>query len=173
MSFFSFTRRSLTTAKQAQVIDNFISVKSECGKFNLKTTLFPALEDKPKRRQTIWFFHAYGSYLKKYVPVMQLYQNEGYDVIGFDMRGKGESDGKRGLIDDPDAWCSDSLQFIRQAKHTTQDEIIVIGYSLGACYLFGTYNYLAKNDPEIHSQIKQMLVVSPQCGMGPYWYPRK
>ena len=32
------------------------------------------------------------------------------------MRGKGESDGKPGLIDDPSEWCRDSLQFLHQAK---------------------------------------------------------
>lgn len=96
------------------LVNNFISVKSDCG-LNLKTTHFPALNNKP--HTTIFFIHSYGSYLTKYQPVMWLYQSAGYEVVGFDMRGFGESDGTpRALITNPEDMVQDSKNFLTKAR---------------------------------------------------------
>jgi alpha-beta hydrolase superfamily lysophospholipase len=51
--------------------------------------LFPQSENFKKPRATIYFVHSYGAYLEKKGPVVAFYQNAGYEVMGFDMRGFG------------------------------------------------------------------------------------
>ena len=50
--------------------------------------------------------------------------------------------------------------------------MVGVGYSLGACYLLGTYHYLFECDHELRHRIKALLTVSPQNGMGPMWFPK-
>ena len=69
-----------------KLVPDFIRVKTNDG-LKLKTVWFPAKLDTP--HSTIFYIHSYGSYLEKYAPVMEHYQNAGYEVIGFDMRGFG------------------------------------------------------------------------------------
>ena len=128
-------------------INDFIKVQSKCG-LKLKTTYFPAV-DKP--HSTLFFIHSYGSYLTKYAPVMQFYQSAGYEVIGFDMRGFGESEGPRALITNPQDMLDDSVRFIDAAKNWQMQERghnlpwVAMGYSLGGCYLLGAYQELHKH----------------------------
>ena len=89
-------------------VDNFLELTTKCG-LKLKTTHFPCQNPKA----TVIWFHAYGSYMSKYAPVVEHFTKAGYEVVGFDMRGFGESEGERGLIVSRHDWIDDAAHFLR------------------------------------------------------------
>ena len=107
------------------------------------------------------------------------FQKAGYDVIGMDMRAFGQTETQHpGLIDNPDTQqIVDSLTFLKAYRDThlsdstSSHPIVFYGYSLGATLSVGTYYRLLAEHPEIAQQVKAMLFVSPQTGMGSFWYP--
>ena len=124
----------------------------------------------------VWF-HAYGSYMSKYAPVVAHFTEQGYEVVGFDMRGFGESEGERSLIADRRDWIDDAQHFLSKT-HEWQLELrgyalpwIAYGYSMGGCYALGTYLHLERL-PRLQAQFKSMVLVVPNLGMGDYWWGR-
>jgi acylglycerol lipase len=85
--------------------------------------------------------HGYGSYVDKFGYVAMDFANSGYDVIGFDFRGFGHSEGPRGLIENTDNFIKDAIKFVEKAKEhyyeiykNVKMQFVGYGYSLGgAC----------------------------------------
>ena len=51
------------------------------------------------RKGVIFYIHGYGSYCERYAFQAQTFAEAGYEVIGLDQRGFGNSGGQRGLIE--------------------------------------------------------------------------
>jgi alpha-beta hydrolase superfamily lysophospholipase len=87
-------------------------------------------------------------------------------VVGFDMRGFGESEGPRALITNPQDMLNDARNFIDAVKVWQFERLdknlpwIGYGYSLGSCYLIGVIQYLQRF-PNLLQLFKSMMVVSP------------
>ena len=152
-------------------IDNFLPLTTRCG-WKLKTTLFPAVGEP---HTTLVFWHEWGSYQVKSHRMIELYQRAGYEVIGFDCRGFGESEGVPGYMPSRQDWISDSVQFCRLAREWQLEQRghslpwVAYGYSMGGCYLLGTYMNIS---PSVRDLFKAILLCVPQCGMGKYFWPR-
>ena len=120
MLFNSYLRRKFSNALSypstiGQTVPGFINVSGNDG-VKLHTALFP---NKPtdgkfeKPKATIIYFHAYGSYIEKNAPVIAKFQEEGFEVVGFDMRCFGRSLGEpKGLIKDTSLLVRDSRNFL-------------------------------------------------------------
>ena len=76
-------------------------LKAKDGSY-LHTVRFPSLKQSFSKTPTIVFFHSFGAYMEKNYWIAQHFQKVGYDVIGIDMRGFGQTESKYpGLINDP------------------------------------------------------------------------
>ena len=143
-------------------------LKGKDGSY-LHTVRFPCLTETKKA--TVVFFHSFGAYTEKAAGLAQNFQKQGYEVIGMDMRAFGQTQTAHpGLIDDPSVQLSDSSTFLRAYREQYDDgkPLVIYGYSLGATYALGTYFSL---EQDLKEEVKALVVVSPQTGMGDYWYP--
>ncbi len=79
-------------------------------------------------------FHGYGSYTGKYGYVAKVFADEGFDVVGLDYPGFGNSAGERGLVLEPDVLLPLCIEFVHKVKATLgkDKKIFAWGYSLGA-----------------------------------------
>ena len=130
---------------------NFIKVRGNDG-VKLHTALFPHSQEiwkSSKPRATMVFFHAYGSYIEKNAPVLERFQKQGYEVVGYDIRCFGKSSGEpKGLIKDTRLLASDAINFLRAFESWDLERglgtqpILLYGYSFGATNANLAYRYL-------------------------------
>ncbi len=87
-------------------------------------------QSKPETA-TIIFFHGNGGNITNITWLAQRYAKHGFNVLLFDYRGYGASDGvaadERGLYSDGDA----AVRFVTNEKHVPPDQIVLYGHSLG------------------------------------------
>jgi alpha-beta hydrolase superfamily lysophospholipase len=79
--------------------------------------------------------HGYGSYVGKFAFYAKIFQEQGFDVIGMDVKGFGHSEGLRGFIEDRQDFYEEGLDFILRVRKFYQDTyqtvppIFTMGYS--------------------------------------------
>ena len=96
-----------------------------------------------------------------------------------DMRAFGQTEiAQPGLITNPKIQVSDAMTFLTAYSESCQQDespLVFYGYSLGAAMSIGTYLSFqaqgSRNEQLIGERIKALVVVSPQFGMGDFWYP--
>lgn len=66
--------------------------------------------------------HGYGSYVDKFAYVSKYFVENGYEVVGFDFKGFGYSEGTRGLIDNTEEFLKDALNFYEKIKLFNKNE---------------------------------------------------
>jgi acylglycerol lipase len=87
--------------------------------------------DSPPRG-IINLVHGLGEHINRYQLWSETFVNEGYAVLGFDHRGHGRSEGKRGDIPSFDFFMNDLDLLLQQAEIIfPQIPIILYGHSLG------------------------------------------
>ena len=74
----------------------------------LQNYRYPAVGE---RKGTVQFIHGYGDYTARYAFIGQKFAENGYDFIGIDQRGFGNSEGKRGIFEDWKTVIEDQLEF--------------------------------------------------------------
>ena len=80
----------------------------------------------------IGLIHGIGEHVNRYEQWAAEFVNEGYAVIGFDHRGHGRSEGKRGFIPSYESLLLDIELLMKKASERCQDiPIILFGQSLG------------------------------------------
>jgi alpha-beta hydrolase superfamily lysophospholipase len=93
----------------------------------LHTRHWPATA--PKRGQVL-LVHGLGEHIERYAHVATTLAAAGWDVHGWDHRGHGRSQGKRGDIPAPDALLRDTAQVI-DAVRRPGSRFVLLGHSMG------------------------------------------
>jgi acylglycerol lipase len=60
--------------------------------------------------------HGYGSYIDKFAYVSKIFAENGHEVVGFDFKGFGHSEGTRGLIDDTEVFLHEAIEFFKKVR---------------------------------------------------------
>lgn len=84
-------------------------------------------------RGSVVLLHGLGEHLGRYQHVATFLNGLGWDVVGYDHRGHGLSEGPRGAIQTADALLSDLGQFITTLRHHEPTRpLVLMGHSMGA-----------------------------------------
>lgn len=90
-------------------------------------------------RGTILLVHGFGEHCSRYSHVARFFNEKGFRVVGFDHRGHGQSDGKRGHTPHVTAFFEDVMLMLNHIKKTFNDENIVLwGHSMGGNIVLNT-----------------------------------
>ena len=101
--------------------------------------------DNPKA--VICLVHGFGEHISRYEHVGQFFNENGYAVFGFDLRGHGESGGKRGHTPTYEAYLDDIQLFINAVKLQYKNTpMFLYGHSMGGNLVL---NYLIKRTPSV------------------------
>ena len=88
---------------------------------------------KPKESNkdtTIIFTHGMAEYSKSYEEVALFFQNKGFHVITYDVRGHGKSEGKRGYVKSYMDFVNDLKEIVNLAYKETKN-VFLAGHSMG------------------------------------------
>ena len=115
-------------------------------------------------RAVIMMFHGYGSWTGKYGYYAKYFADAGYDFVGFDFRGFGNTKGQRGHIDSWEQHIKDCWTYYDAVRKEYDSSIPIIGcgYSLGG----GTLYCMAVERPDA---FKALLQIAPFAG---YAFPK-
>lgn len=102
-------------------------------------------------KAVICLMHGMGEHINRYEHVAQMFNNNGYAVIGCDQRGHGKSGGKRGHFPDFETFLNDVDSLLMQASMNFPDaKQILYGHSMGGNLVA---NYLLRRQPKITGAI--------------------
>jgi alpha-beta hydrolase superfamily lysophospholipase len=77
--------------------------------------------------------HGAGEHIDRYKNLVDALQTDGYVIAGYDHRGHGRSEGKRGHINSWDEYRGDLEKFIHKANQILPDKPkFILGHSLGS-----------------------------------------
>ena len=100
-------------------------------------------ENDPKA--VVCMVHGHGEHVERYEHVAAAFNKAGYALIGFDHRGHGRSEGKRGHTPSYDALLDDITAFITEVNAYYPDlPHFVYGHSMGGNLVL---NYLLRRNP--------------------------
>jgi alpha-beta hydrolase superfamily lysophospholipase len=101
--------------------------------------------DKPKA--VIYLVHGFGEHINRYNHVADFFNKNGFTVVGFDIRGHGQSEGKRGHTPQYDSYLDDIETYLThfQAKYRGLPTFLY-GHSMGGNLVL---NYLIQRKPSI------------------------
>lgn len=98
-------------------------------------------------KAVICLVHGMGEHVNRYVPLAEFLANNGYAVIGFDQRGHGKSEGKRGHTPSYDLLMTSIDDLIQQATEKFPGvPKVLYGHSMGGNLVA---NYVLKKNPAI------------------------
>lgn len=103
----------------------------------------------PERQPTavINLVHGLGEHSSRYEHLGQFFSNEGIAVFAFDVRGHGQSEGRRGYTPGFDQLLNDISKFLDvSTKQYPDTPAILYGHSLGGLQVL---RYILQNVPEI------------------------
>ena len=112
-------------------------------------------EPDQKPKAVITLVHGFGEHCMRYTPYLQYFINDGFAMLGFDHRGHGQTEGKRGTIKSYNALMDD----IEMALNKTSELFpaiphFIYGHSMGGNLVM---NYLLRRTPNL----KGAIVTSP------------
>lgn len=83
-------------------------------------------------KASIVFLHGVGEHIGRYEAVFRSFANQGFSCFGFDQRGFGRSEGKRGHIDAFSDYVDDLAGFISEIVcQNTAEPVFLFGHSMG------------------------------------------
>jgi alpha-beta hydrolase superfamily lysophospholipase len=111
-------------------------------------------EQKPKA--VIALIHGLGEHTGRYTHVGEAFNNAGYTLVGFDLRGHGKSDGARGHFPSIDAVMQDINEFfgLVRGRYPKDTLFFIYGHSLGGLL---TLTFVLKKQPDV----KGVVVTAP------------
>ena len=87
-------------------------------------------EEKPKA--TVIIVHGYAEHSTRYTHVAEHLVNNGYDIETFDLRGHGQSEGKRAFVRSFDEYLGDLEQFLERVRQRMKTKnMFLLGHSMG------------------------------------------
>jgi len=111
----------------------------------------------PKERAKLTFAvaHGLGEHAGRYADFAAAMGQKGIGTYAMDLRGHGQSAGRRGHVDAWSQWTDDISAFVREVESQTGGEVVPLGHSFGGTALLSTV--IAGKLP--HS--KRFIVSSP------------
>jgi len=82
-------------------------------------------------RGSVVIVHGLGEHSARYAHVAQRLNGWGWNVVGFDHRGHGRSEGAKGRIDQADAFLRDLAIIIDTTRAQHPGTLVLLGHSLG------------------------------------------
>jgi alpha-beta hydrolase superfamily lysophospholipase len=82
-------------------------------------------------RGLVVIVHGLGEHCRRYEHVARRLNADGFDVVGYDHRGHGQSPGPRGGIPADDSLCADLGRVLRAARTAFPGPVVLLGHSLG------------------------------------------
>lgn len=102
-------------------------------------------------RAAITLVHGFGEHCLRYTPYIELFEKHGYAFFGFDHRGHGQSDGKRGVIKSYKLMINDIERAVNKTRELFPDiPQFIYGHSMGGNLAF---NYLLREKPNLSGAI--------------------
>ncbi|WP_256758116.1 alpha/beta hydrolase [Cohnella sp. WQ 127256] len=109
------------------------------------------LDQSNKPTAVIGLVHGMGEHMGRYAHVAEMLNKEGYTVIGFDQRGHGRTEGKRGHVPTYEGLLEGLDLLIAEAKRKYPElPLFLFGHSMGGNV---TLNYLLRRQPQIAGAI--------------------
>lgn len=110
------------------------------------TQIFYQSWEKPEALGTIVFTHGQGEHSESYVRLIEGLKDVPWNFIGWDLRGHGRSEGKRGFATGIDDYCKDFEVFLNhllQRPQYAKKKKIFLAHSMGGL-IFLKSNFLFK-----------------------------
>ncbi len=131
-------------------------------KLTLKTKLWYAADpNKPDfALGNVLLVHGFGEHSGRYGPVVAALTSRGFNVLAFDLRGHGQSEGQRGYIAHYDQFLQDMQLVLDFAQNTFAGNWVLYGHSMGGGIVL---NYILKGlfQPTSQAKLKGAVVTSP------------
>lgn len=106
-------------------------------------------------KAVIALVHGFAEHSERYHHVAEFFANDGYAMVGYDRRGHGKSDGKRGHTTNYEAFLEEIDQLVDYSrKRYPGKPIILYGHSMGGNLVL---SYVLRRKPEL----KAILVTAP------------
>lgn len=110
-----------------------------------------SLEPEREVRAVIGIVHGMGEHMGRYSHVAEMLNAEGYAVIGFDQRGHGQTEGKRGHVSGYEGLLEGVDRLLAEGKRKFPGvPFFLLGHSMGGNV---TLNYLLRRQPDIAGAI--------------------
>jgi alpha-beta hydrolase superfamily lysophospholipase len=87
-------------------------------------------------RGTVLIVHGLGEHGGRYAHVAQWFAERGFRTVGYDHRGHGRSEGKRGVLPHTDA-LHDDLAMVIDAVRPANGPFLLLGHSMGGAVVAG------------------------------------
>ena len=98
-------------------------------------------------KAAICFVHGHGEHFGRYSHVVKAFNDAGYAVVGFDLRGHGKSGGQRGHSPSIDSFMSDIEMLLSETKKRYPNiPCFLHGHSLGGLLVI---NFMLRRKPEL------------------------
>jgi alpha-beta hydrolase superfamily lysophospholipase len=102
-------------------------------------------------KAVVCLVHGLGEHSSRYEPFSRYMAARGYAVYGYDLRGHGKSEGKRGHTPSYEAYLSDIAKLLQKSKEAFPGKnIFLFGHSMGGNLVI---NYVLHNNPNIKGVI--------------------
>lgn len=84
-------------------------------------------------KASVVFLHGVGEHIGRYEAIFKLFAEQGYSCFGFDQRGFGRSEGKRGHVNSFTDYVDDLAQFIAEIvnRDAPFKPVFLFGHSMG------------------------------------------
>ncbi|BBI34259.1 alpha/beta hydrolase [Cohnella abietis] len=108
-------------------------------------------DTRGEARAVIGLVHGMGEHMGRYAHVAEMFNSEGYPVLGFDQRGHGKTAGKRGHVSSYDGLLEGVDLLVAEAQRKYPGvPLFLYGHSMGGNV---TLNYLLKRQPKLAGAI--------------------
>jgi alpha-beta hydrolase superfamily lysophospholipase len=131
-------------------VENFVSLFStqKSKKIKLQTYKYPAKSNSQDFKGLVYLIHGLYEHANSNANIAKILSEQGYEVLSFDLRGHGKSEGIRGYLENKDVIVEDIRNFIKITENEYPEDKLknkfVFGYSFGA--LFANLISLEKKD---------------------------
>lgn len=97
--------------------------------------LFFQIWENPEARGTVIITHGHGEHSESYHRLTSAFENDKWSFFGWDLRGHGRSEGRRGYVAEFDDYCKDFkifLDMVLQNEKVRRGPIVLFCHSMGA-----------------------------------------
>ncbi len=124
-------------------------------------------EPDGKPKAVVALVHGHGEHIGRFAHVGRAFNEAGYAVMGFDLRGHGQSGGPRGHTPSFEAFMQDIDLFLEQVRRRYPGlPMFLYGHSIGGALVL---NYGLRRKPDV----KGVIATSPALHTEPEQHPDK
>jgi alpha-beta hydrolase superfamily lysophospholipase len=92
----------------------------------------------PGETVTFAVVHGLGEHSGRYERFARGMARHGMATFAVDLRGHGESEGRRGHVDSWSQWVEDTAAFVTQVERQAEHEVVPLGHSFGGAVMLST-----------------------------------